>query len=158
MSKQTNKGFTIIEVLIVLSLAALIMLIVFGAVPALQRNQRNAKRKHDVSMLLGEIYTYTTHNKGNLPNSLDVFVNKVLPDVNFGYYSKGQNESGEYYVSYVIADDAIVLNKSNEDNLLVVAGAKCDGSNAIPSTDKEYVVLFSLEKVGSDPLNICQHG
>ncbi|MDQ3065292.1 MAG: prepilin-type N-terminal cleavage/methylation domain-containing protein, partial [bacterium] len=36
--KNNNKGFTIIEVLIVLAIAGLIMLIVFLAVPALQRN------------------------------------------------------------------------------------------------------------------------
>ncbi|HPW47952.1 MAG TPA: prepilin-type N-terminal cleavage/methylation domain-containing protein, partial [Candidatus Saccharibacteria bacterium] len=38
MYKKDQKGFTIIEVLIVLAIAALILLIVFLAVPALQRN------------------------------------------------------------------------------------------------------------------------
>ena len=46
--KKRNQGFTIIEVMIVLAIAGLIMLIVFLAVPALQRNQRNTARKQDV--------------------------------------------------------------------------------------------------------------
>ena len=37
--KKDNKGFTIIEVLIVLAIAGLIMLTVFLAVPSLQRQQ-----------------------------------------------------------------------------------------------------------------------
>jgi prepilin-type N-terminal cleavage/methylation domain-containing protein len=36
--KNNKKGFTIIEVLIVLAIAGVIMVIVFLAVPALQRN------------------------------------------------------------------------------------------------------------------------
>lgn len=41
LKKSNQKGFSIIEVLIVLAIAGLIMLIVFLAVPALQRNARN---------------------------------------------------------------------------------------------------------------------
>ena len=40
-----QKGFTIIEVMIVLAIAGLIILIVFLAVPALQRNGRNTQQK-----------------------------------------------------------------------------------------------------------------
>ena len=47
VSKQ--QGFTIIEVALVLAVAALIFLVVFLAVPALQRNQRDDARKRDVS-------------------------------------------------------------------------------------------------------------
>jgi len=44
-----QRGFTIIEVALVLAVAALIFLVVFLAVPALQRNQRDDARKRDVS-------------------------------------------------------------------------------------------------------------
>lgn len=49
---KDNKGFTIIEVLIVLAIGGLIMLIVFLAVPALQRNQRNSARNSDASRIV----------------------------------------------------------------------------------------------------------
>jgi prepilin-type N-terminal cleavage/methylation domain-containing protein len=45
--KKRNEGFTIIEVMIVLAIAGLIMLVVFLAVPALQRNSRNTQRNND---------------------------------------------------------------------------------------------------------------
>ena len=44
---KREEGFTIIEVLIVLAIAGLILLIVFLAIPALQRNSRNTQRKND---------------------------------------------------------------------------------------------------------------
>lgn len=51
MSKQQLKerGFTIIEVVLVLAIAALIFLMVFIALPALQSSQRDTARKEDVS-------------------------------------------------------------------------------------------------------------
>lgn len=53
--KKNEKGFTIIEVLIVLAIAGLIMVIVFLAVPALQRNSRNTQRSADAAKISGAI-------------------------------------------------------------------------------------------------------
>ena len=49
---KLNKGFTIIEVVLVLAIAGLIFLAVFLALPALQRNQRDTQRKNDMSRLI----------------------------------------------------------------------------------------------------------
>ena len=51
MSKTTTKhrkGFTIIEVVLVLAIAGLIFLMIFIAFPALQRGQRNTQRRRDL--------------------------------------------------------------------------------------------------------------
>src|SRR5216110_1960554 len=64
---KQQKGFTIIEVMIVLAIAGLIMLIVFLAVPALQRNSRNTQRKNDVARVLGGIQEYASNQNGFLP-------------------------------------------------------------------------------------------
>jgi prepilin-type N-terminal cleavage/methylation domain-containing protein len=68
LNKQ-EKGFTIIEVLIVLAIAGLIILIVFLAVPALQRNSRNTQRKNDVASIGGALTEYVNNNNGNLPTT-----------------------------------------------------------------------------------------
>lgn len=65
--QNKEKGFTIIEVLIVLAIAGLIVLIVFLAVPALQRNSRNTQRKNDVSAAVGSMQEVTNNNSGKLP-------------------------------------------------------------------------------------------
>jgi len=50
-SKTGKRGFTIIEVVLVLAIAGLIFLMVFIALPALQRNQRDTQRKNDMGRL-----------------------------------------------------------------------------------------------------------
>lgn len=72
MSKQLKsaRGFTIIEVLIVLAIAGLIMLVVFLAVPSLQRNSRNNERRSDVSHMAGLINEYIANNQGSLPTAI----------------------------------------------------------------------------------------
>jgi prepilin-type N-terminal cleavage/methylation domain-containing protein len=65
--QKRAEGFTIIEVLIVLAIAALILLIVFLAVPALQRNSRNNAIKNDASNLLAAVNDYVANNSGKLP-------------------------------------------------------------------------------------------
>lgn len=61
--RKLNSGFTIIEVLIVLAIAGLILLIVFLAVPALQRNSRNTQYRSEAARLLSSA-TEAMNNKG----------------------------------------------------------------------------------------------
>jgi prepilin-type N-terminal cleavage/methylation domain-containing protein len=67
--KNTNnqQGFTIIEVLIVLAVAGLILMIVFQAIPTLQRNARNNERKQDVAALLESVSHFMLNNSGAMP-------------------------------------------------------------------------------------------
>ena len=48
---KNNRGFTIIEVVLVLAIAGLIFLMVFLALPALQRSQRDTLRKQQANMI-----------------------------------------------------------------------------------------------------------
>ncbi len=66
MHRLNKKGFTIVEVMIVLAIATLLLVIVLIAVPALQRNSRNTEKKHDVNDLIGGIVDYSSTN-GYLP-------------------------------------------------------------------------------------------
>lgn len=46
---ESGRGFTIIEVVLVLALAGLIFLMIFLALPTLQRSQRDQQRRNDLS-------------------------------------------------------------------------------------------------------------
>ena len=61
------RGFTIIEVVLVLAVAGLIFLMIFLALPALQRSQRDTQRKNDARNLLAAIIEFQSHNKGRRP-------------------------------------------------------------------------------------------
>ena len=75
---KTKKGFTIIEVVLVLAIAGLIFLMVFIALPALQRSQRNTQREDDISRVLTAANNYQTNNSGKIPfGSRDGFVGGV---------------------------------------------------------------------------------
>lgn len=63
-----NKGFTVVESLIVLAMGGLILIIVFLAIPTLQRNSRNTQRRQDVSTILSAISTFGLSNSGAYPN------------------------------------------------------------------------------------------
>ena len=65
--QKTRKGFTIIEVVLVLAIAGLIFLMVFIALPALQRSQRNTQREDDLSRVLTAANDFQTNNNGKSP-------------------------------------------------------------------------------------------
>ena len=67
ISRQRRKGFTIIEVVLVLAIAGLIFLMVFLALPALQMSQRDTQRRHDVAMIAAAVRQYMKNNNGNPP-------------------------------------------------------------------------------------------
>ncbi|MGH7195066.1 MAG: type II secretion system protein [Candidatus Saccharimonadales bacterium] len=61
-------GFTITEIMIVLAVAAVILMIVFGAVPALQRGSRNGQRKQDIQTILEAVSQYELNDSGKFPD------------------------------------------------------------------------------------------
>ena len=64
---KNKKGFTIIEVVLVLAIAGLIFLMVFIALPALQRSQRNTQRKDDLARMITAITEYKSNNSNKNP-------------------------------------------------------------------------------------------
>jgi len=67
---NNSQGFTIIEVLIVLAIAALILLIVFLAVPQLNNNFHDYQKKRDISRLIIDLSSYYDSN-GSYPEMTD---------------------------------------------------------------------------------------
>lgn len=68
---KKTKGFTIIEVVLVLAIAGLIFLMVFIGLPALQRAQRNTQRRRDLTIIISAMNRWKTHNTGSVTDSFD---------------------------------------------------------------------------------------
>ena len=85
-NKNNFKGFTIIEVVLVLAIAGLIFLMVFLALPALQRSQRDTQRKQDVAMVVTTLHNWKANNKGRSYASLGD--SKTKPLVSSDEYDK----------------------------------------------------------------------
>ena len=98
---QTKAGFTIIEVVLVLAIAGLIFMMVFLALPALQRAQRDTQRADDIARLQAAINSYQANNRGRLPegNNGMVLVNQSTGKADT---LKGATKWADFYNRYVI--------------------------------------------------------
>jgi prepilin-type N-terminal cleavage/methylation domain-containing protein len=67
--KKSEKGFTLIEVVIVLAIAAGIILIVLLAIAGANRSSRDTKRVSLVGNLAAGIEQYAGNHDGNLPTN-----------------------------------------------------------------------------------------
>lgn len=158
-------GFTIIEVLIVLAIAGLILLIVFLAVPALQRNSRNTQRKNDISSVLSGVSEYVNNNSGALPANIGASTASPTTTIvlRSGATGSGTEVKLGYYdpttVTRVQAGTAVVTNNTTAENMVLVTRAKCSGSDAtgVGAPSRGYVALYSVES-GSTATKVCQEG
>lgn len=104
LKQRKEEGFTIIEVMIVLAIAGLIMVIVFLAVPALQRNSRNTALNTDANNLLSAVGEYASNNGGSLPTTITLSTNKDQATVS----GAGSNDSVTKLGGNIIANPAVI--------------------------------------------------
>jgi prepilin-type N-terminal cleavage/methylation domain-containing protein len=77
---KKNKGFTLIEILVVIGIIAILAAIVIVAInPSRQFAQsRNTQRVSNVNAILNAIGQYIADNKGDLPTDVDGVTNKEI--------------------------------------------------------------------------------
>ena len=155
---QTNPAFTIIEVVLVLAIAGLIFLMVFIALPALQRNQRDTQRKNDMSRLKTTIDSYKSNNRGNLPWGTDRYGVWSQSD-NFGinYLKADQGEFGDpssgryaFGVNYYSIAGGSIYNtfESQQSHISISIGFVCDGETVANAGLSNYAIRYRLEGGG----------
>ena len=67
LEKSRDRGFTLIEIVIVLAIAALIILVVLQAVASAQRAQRDTARKDEAGRMVSLLEQYASNNGGVYP-------------------------------------------------------------------------------------------
>jgi len=69
---KNNKGFTLLEILLVVAIIAILAGIVIIAINPNKQlaDSRNAQRKVDVNTILNAVYQYSIDNDGNLPSTI----------------------------------------------------------------------------------------
>lgn len=156
LQKRQDEGFTIIEVVLVLAIAALILLMVFLALPALQRNQRDTTRKNDVSRLQSAINNFKSRNRGALPTNYTAFFESDLRRSGDLF----DDPSGGPYVAVVeTGATTFAGDESNQEsyddatamNIYIYPGLTCNGENAkgtINTSARKVAIVKPLEGGG----------
>ena len=144
MSKQEikQKGFTIIEVVLVLAIAALIFLMVFIALPALQRSQRDTARKNDVSIVSSAVSSWQGNNRATTgwPNATQI--QQYATDLS-------GNTASVTVVDAPAGDNTAITTA--DGTITVVPKAKCDvvGASGSVTVDqgsaRQYATVTRLE-------------
>ncbi len=145
---RKEKGFTIIEVVLVLAIAGLIFLMVFIALPALQRSQRDTQRKSDLSRLNTALASYQSNNRGSLPSGTGTtgwssFVTRYIRTAGDTFV----DPSGEDYNISTTAALPTTFDSANPI-ILVTVGAKCDGED-VTTGQGPRKVAFQMKLEGS---------
>lgn len=146
-ARTDNKGFTIIEVVLVLAIAALIFLMIFVALPALQRGQANTARKNDASTVAAAVSTYRTNNSGTLPSTYTQLASYIddLSQITIPATGAITDGAGSFTDLEASLDTARVFTE-----------AKCDGNTVIDGTSKQAAVLTVLETSADNYTPFCQ--
>lgn len=153
--RRSNKeGFTIVEVMIVLAIAGLILLIVFLAVPALQRTARNTQRKNDASAIGAAIANYDANNGNELPNTVAyaagvVTLSCTVGGPNTGCTASANTETAK--VGYYTAVPTLNITGSivgiSTSQVIIDAGFACNANNngLGVATPRDAAVMYEIE-------------
>lgn len=141
---QKKDGFSIIEVVLVLAIAALIMLLVFLAWPALQRGQRDQARNSDVSLLASTIGTWKTNNKGKVPATASELTT-VTNDLSLSQY-----ESSD--ISFNAGGSTTMGPATNIQEIRYIRGHKCNdtGGGTTKAGGRQAALQYMVEGSGSE--------
>lgn len=140
LKNRKQQGFTIIEVLIVLAIAGLIMLVVFLAVPALQRNARNNTRTSEASRISAALTDCLANRNGTVSGC------DTTAEINVGTLQEMS------IVNASISTTTTRVTAANQGSTSVAEiwyNAICDPTGATPTTTggtpKSFAVVYKLE-------------
>lgn len=167
---RNQKGFTIIEVLIVLAIAGLILLIVFLAVPALQRNSRNTQRKNDVAAVLGAAAEFSNNNNGTTPTgtwtntggklTLVGAAGSTSSEAKVGYYNLGVVAAAGN-VTYIAAGTVTAGSPgafvdAAHDYVQITYGTECSGNASVKGSARSITAIYAIENGSGSWAQVCQ--
>lgn len=149
---KSKKGFTIIEVVLVLAIAGLIFLMVFVALPALQSSQRDTQRRNDLARVATAITQFQTNNNGKVPMAMTTvpagatFISDYLGGDAF------KDPDGEAYTITFGTQGTTTYTKPTTLNhvIYVFNKAACDGESMVASSNtNDYAIVYKLEGSGT---------
>lgn len=138
LNKKRQEGFSIVEVMIVLAIAGLIILVVFLAVPALQRNSRNTEKRNVASSVASLVGEYRSANGGKNPTTIVLATETV---------TLGDGNEVETNVGGNISTVNETSPGNDLDTLTMLEGQKCENSSSfdVDPSARSVAILYNIE-------------
>ena len=159
---KSKKGFTIIEVVLVLAIAGLIFLMVFIALPALQRSQRDTQRRDDMGRFISQLAQYQTNNNRRIPTDKNAwnedFIKKYLivggdlfNDPNGTPYTVAAVCNLAGTVTGKCTENSSLTWDEDKNNIYVYTNARCDGEKTVKvsNSPNQIAIRYKLEGAGT---------
>ncbi len=172
--KKRIRGFTLIEIVLMLAIGGAVLALVFIALPGLSANQRDAQRRDDMLTFVHELKKFqSNNNRGALPSGTGAIAGSSVTfgpnngltwrDFYGSFFDPGFTDpkTGDIYNLSIVECGATkpgdctnsslaVLNGKFEDNnstIHIVTGAACGENKAIYSpSSRNVAVLYKLER------------
>lgn len=161
LQKRTQSGFTIIEVMIVLAIAGVMIVAVFLAVPALQRNNRTSQRNSDASKILAAVNECLT-NKNNQVGSCDQIaeIDVFLDRTKLSQLTENTNAA---QITTTGQTTARTAGGSAIDNTWRVSyRTRCNddgaGGTVQANNERSYAIMYGVENTQGNTVVRCLQG
>lgn len=137
---HNKKGFTLLEILLVVAAIAILAGIVILAINPLKQlgDTRNAQRHVDVNTILNAVYQYTIDNNGTLPTSITTGVLEIC--------ATGGTCTGLADLSVLTTSEKYLTSIPNEPQKTNANGA---GYQIIKSANGRITVSAQFEEQGA---------
>src|ERR1700683_978959 len=146
MATSRSRGFTLIEIVIVLAIAGLIMIMAFLALSGAETSRRDAQRKRDLQRLAAQLEFYASNNEGtypvNLANAADWGAVGRYTPLNFN--DPSQQNVNYFTVGYITGS---VPGSTPGSLSYERGGLACDG--VTPLSNNQFMVQMRLEQGGT---------
>lgn len=133
------------------------MLIVFLAVPALQRNSRNTQRRSDVANYLGAVTEWSTNNDGKVPTNADI----IAANTGVNALTKTSTSLTKPVTISAGTAAAPAWTAASQATPVLKSGAKCDPANigaTIAAGGRAFAIQYAVESSGGTFIAQCQEG
>ncbi len=139
------------------------LLVIFEAIPALERSSRNNQRKQDVQAILAAVSHYELSNSGNMPASGSNFLQYTkltYYENSVRYNAAPSNGIGVYAYGDATSAPHNVAGNTSTEEVLIYNYQRCKssggGSTSYAAGYSDVVALYAVEngKGGGTPL--CQ--
>jgi len=142
--QQKTKGFTIIEVVLVLAIAGLIFLLIFLALPALQRNQRDQARRQDVGRLISAVQSYQSNNQGKRPSTVGGTGTATFP----GTYLENFNDPSGTAYTFAAGLTSVVPEDTAPSSTSVINYYVNRACGSAAAASGKTAIVIKMENVG----------